>query len=258
MTGMGPMPTWNEPGRVQLAIKKSERAPLSEGNIKLMLELTGGDSNNDRLGLDLVIVSCMGGKKMNQLKTAMRFVVEMLSSIDRLSVVIFSKTARKLCPLQQITKDSRHRLQELILKELIADLSSSSHATNIEDGLQTGLKVLADRKVCVGRVAAIMLMSDGWESQDSDATRISVGNVPVYTFGLGQGRCVSTVLSAVAANSMGGTFSHVQITEGGALTMAFSQCLAGLFTVAVQDLELTVAASGDNSTILEVTSGSYP
>jgi hypothetical protein len=57
---------------------------------------------------------------------------------------------------------------------------------------------------------------------------------------------------------MGGTFSHVQITEGGALTMAFSQCLAGLFTVAVQDLELTVAASGDNSTILEVTSGSYP
>lgn len=106
------------------------------------------------------------------------------------------------------------------------------------EGLLTGLKVIADRKVNSNRVAGIMLMSDGQQS-NGDATRVTVGNIPVYTFGFGQDND-PMLLSAVAANSMGGTFSHVhQDIGGGSLIMAFSQCLAGLLTVSLQDLELS-------------------
>jgi hypothetical protein len=40
--------------------------------------------------------------------------------------------------------------------------------------------------------------------------------------------------------------------------MAFSQCLAGLLTVVVQDLTVTVARVEDESTIQKVAAGNYP
>jgi hypothetical protein len=240
-------------GRVQLAIKNYKKASCKECKKKVMLEITGGDYTIDRPGLDLVVVLDVGGsmwgEKMDQLKTAMVFVLRKLSPIDRLSVVTFSHVARKLCPLRQITEVSWLDLQSLIYK------LEPRGGNNIMDGLLTGLNVLAERKVSDARVSGIMLMSNGHQSE-GDATQVTIGNVPVYTFGFGADSD-PMVLSAVAANSMGGTFSHVQNIDGGGLTMAFSQCLAGLHTVSVQDLELTVAAVGNESTILKVTSGSY-
>lgn len=247
-----------EPGSVQLVIKQNQKTPLLKYNKKVMLELTGGDYTSERRGLDLVTVvdvsSSMHGKKMNQLKTALQFVLQKLSPIDRLSMVTYSNSATKLCPLRQITEASRRELQQLI-----DGLKARGDGTNIEDGLLTGLSVLDDRRVSDGRIAGIMLMSDGHQGPgDGDATQVMVrNNVPVHTFGFGTSSDPN-VLSSVATNSMGGTFSHVLQLGGGGLTMAFSQCLAGLLTVAVQHLELTVEAVGDESSIVKVSAGSYP
>ncbi|KAF2299751.1 hypothetical protein GH714_003058 [Hevea brasiliensis] len=64
-----------------------------------MLEITGGDSSNERPGLDLVAVldvsGSMKGEKIAKVKTAMLFVIKKLSPIDRLSVVTFSKDAAR-------------------------------------------------------------------------------------------------------------------------------------------------------------------
>lgn len=250
--GMRPTPI--KPGSVQLVIKSSKVTPFFKYKQKVMLELTGGDYTSDRPGLDLVAVLDvnvgMQGRKMDQLKIAMRFIIQKLSPIDRLSIITFSKAAKTLCPLRQITEASQQELQGLI-----SSLSVSSRFSNIQDGLLTGLKVLTDRKVSSGRIVGIMLMSNGLQSK-GDATQVTVGNVPVHTFGFGASSN-PWMLSEIAANSMGGTFSHVQNIGNGRLTMAFSQCLAGLLTVAVQNLELTVAAVGDKSTVLKVTAGSY-
>ena len=62
------------------------------------------------------------------------------------------------------------------------------------------------------------------------------------------------VLKAIADNSKGGTFSDVQRQND--LSIAFSQCLAGLLTVVVQDL--TVTFKETDSTIEEVCAGNYP
>ena len=64
------------------------------------------------------------------------------------------------------------------------------------------------------------------------------------------------VLKAIADNSLGGTFSDVQNTDN--LTKAFSMCLAGLLTVIVEDLTLTVTRIEDESTIEQVSAGNYP
>ncbi|KAF7082429.1 hypothetical protein CFC21_086301 [Triticum aestivum] len=227
------------PNSVQLVIKNSKEAPLKENNQKVMLELTGGDSSVDRPGLDLVVVldvsGSMSGEKIDEMKVAMQFVVRKLCPIDRLSIVTFSNDATRLCPLRQITRDSQRDLQKIV-NGLIA-----RGGTNISAGLQTGLKVLTDRKVSDGRVVGVMLMSDGHESS-GDARQAPVGNVPVYTFGFGKDSD-SLLLREVTAKSIGGTFSFARDMDG--LTMAFSHCLAGLLTVAAEELYLTVSCVRD-------------
>ncbi|KAM0873581.1 hypothetical protein ACQ4PT_037983 [Festuca glaucescens] len=244
---IGPRPRPIVPGRVQLVSKNNTKAPLEKNTQKVMLELTGGDSTGDRSGLDLVAVldvsGSMQGDKIDKMKTAMQFVIKKLSPTDRLSIVTFSDGAARLCPLRQITEASQPELQGLI-----GGLKAAGN-TNISDGLGTGLKV-SD-----GRVVGVMLMSDGQQNRGGDAAQVAVGKVPVYTFGFGADYD-PTVLNAVAKNSMGATFSVVNDIDG--LSMAFSQCLAGLLTVVVQDLKLTVARVADESTVQNVAAGSYP
>ncbi|KAG5542279.1 hypothetical protein RHGRI_021969 [Rhododendron griersonianum] len=237
-------------GKTSLRIISKNEAPLEESKFKVMLELTGAGSGNDRRGLDLVMVldvsGSMKGDKLEKMKTAVRFVIKKLSPIDRLSVVTFAASSERLCPLRQITEHSQTEIENKV-KALVAD-----GGTNIAAGLQTGLQVLNDRKLTGGRAVGIMLMSDGLQT-DGDATKVPVGKVPVHTFGFGQDHDPK-VLKAIADNSIGGTFSDVQNEDN--LSIAFSQCLGGLLSVVVQDLKLTVTKL--ESTIEKVSAGDYP
>ena len=58
----------------------------------------------------------------------------------------------------------------------------------------------------------------------------------------------------IAGNSKGGTFTDVRNEEN--LSIALSQCLAGLLTVVVHDLKLTVTQA--ESTIENISSGNFP
>lgn len=180
----GPQPTPIIQGRAQLVSINKSTVPLEETKLRVLLEITGGDYSSDRPGLDLVAVLDVSGSmnddgKLAKVKTAMLFVIKKLSPIDRLSIVTFSKDAKRLCPLRQITENSQKDLENLV-NELKAD-----GATNISAGLQTGLKVINDRHITGGRSVGIMLMSDGEQNAGGDAAQVPVGNVPVHTFGFG-------------------------------------------------------------------------
>ncbi|KAI8548792.1 hypothetical protein RHMOL_Rhmol07G0301500 [Rhododendron molle] len=247
---LGNKPVAFQAGKTSLRIINKNEAPLEESKFKVMLELTGAGSGNDRRGLDLVMVldvsGSMKGDKLEKMKTAVRFVIKKLSPIDRLSVVTFAASSERLCPLRQITEHSQTEIENKV-KVLVAN-----GGTNIAAGLQTGLQVLNGRKLTGGRAVCIMLMSDGLQT-DGDATKVPVGKVPVHTFGFGQDHDPK-VLKAIADNSFGGTFSDVQNEDN--LSIAFSQCLGGLLSVVVQDLKLTVTKL--ESTIEKVSAGDYP
>ncbi|KAL7248030.1 hypothetical protein ACSBR2_002848 [Camellia fascicularis] len=239
-------------GKTKASIINKTTAPLEESEFKVMLELTGAGSGNDRSGVDLVTVldvsGSMGGEKLEKMKIAMLFMIKKLSPSDRLSIVTFNGGSHRLCPLRQITENSQAEIEKLV-NALVAN-----GGTNISVGLQTGLKVLNDRRLTSGRVVGIMLMSDGQQSKGyDDPAQVRVGNVPVYTFGFGADHD-PTVLNAIANNSVGGTFADVRNQDN--LSIAFSQCLAGLLTVVVQDLKLTVTRV--ESTIVKVSAGNYP
>ncbi|CAL5440766.1 unnamed protein product [Camellia sinensis] len=238
-------------GKTKATIINKTTAPLEESKFKVMLELTGAGSDNDRSGVDLVTVldvsGSMGGEKLEKMKIAMLFMIKKLGPIDRLSIVTFNEGSQRLCPLRQITENSQWEIENLV-NSLVAN-----GGTNISAGLQTGLKVLNDRRLTSGREVGIMLMSDGQQNEGGDAAQVPVGNVPVCTYGFGADHD-PMVLNAIANNSMGGTFSDVRNQDN--LSIAFSQCLAGLLSVVVQDLKLTVTQV--ESTIVKVSAGNYP
>ncbi|XP_028111014.1 E3 ubiquitin-protein ligase WAV3-like [Camellia sinensis] len=238
-------------GKTKATIINKTTAPLEESKFKVMLELTGAGSGNDRSGVDLVTVldvsGSMRGEKLEKMKIAMLFMIKKLGPIDRLSIVTFNEGSQRLCPLRQITENSQGEIENLV-NSLVAN-----GGMNISAGLQTGLKVLNDRILTSGREVGIMLMSGGQQNKGGDAAQVSVGNVPVYTYGFGADYD-PMVLNAIANNSMGGTFSDVRNQDN--LSIAFSQCLAGLLTVVVQDLKLTVTQV--ESTIVKVSAGNYP
>ncbi|KAJ9189337.1 hypothetical protein P3X46_000645 [Hevea brasiliensis] len=162
----GSKPTPIVPGRVQLISINKNIVPLEESKLRVMLEITGGDSSNNRPGLDLVAVldvsGSMEGEKIAKVKTAMLFVIKKLSPIDRLSIVPVANE----------------------LESLINGLNAHGN-TNICAGLQIGLKVINDRSLSGGRSVGIMLMSDGQQNAGGDAATVPVGDVPVHTFGFG-------------------------------------------------------------------------
>ncbi|KAL5579148.1 hypothetical protein UlMin_011590 [Ulmus minor] len=209
-------------------------ALMEETKFGVMLDIMGAaESREDRLGVDLVTVldisGSMDGEKLEKMKIAMQFLIKKLSPIDRLSVVTFADESKRLCPLLQITENSRQEIEKLV-----NDLVAYGNA-NISSGLEEGLKVLYERRFTNRRSVRIMLMSDGCQDkQFLDAAEIDFRDVPIFTFGFGADYDPK-VLMAIAHNSDGGTFSDVQNQDK--LHIAFSECLAGLLTVAIQDLK---------------------
>ena len=172
-----------EAGNTKLTIFNKGTAPLEESNFTVMLQLTGAGSGDGRLGLDLVpvldISGSMAGEKLDKMKIAMQFVIKKLSSSDRLSIVTFNNEADVLCGLRRINENSKEEIENLI-NGLVA-----GYTTNLSDGLQTGLKVLKQRKFTSRRMEAILIMSDGQQNCGTDAAQVPVGNIPVHTFGFG-------------------------------------------------------------------------
>ncbi|XP_074318201.1 uncharacterized protein LOC141654996 [Silene latifolia] len=228
---------------------------LEKTDYRLVVELMGSGTEDRRCGVDIVTVLdvsySMWGKRLEKLKTSMNFLVKKLSPFDRLSIVTFSSKADRLCPLTRMDKNGQAKI-EMLINKLEAD-----NYTNITLGLQTALSVLAHRRQHEGRTTAIMLVSDGEQSSGYDhPSTVDVSRVPVYTFGLGTDHD-SKVLYEIASRSEKGTYSiaDVEGADSASLNIAFSSCLAGIISVVVQDLELTVTQL--DSDIQDVRAGNY-
>ncbi|KAL5220444.1 hypothetical protein ABZP36_025157 [Zizania latifolia] len=228
-------------------------ASLAPNDQEVMLELKGSSSSTDRAGLDLVAVidvsGSMEGDEINKVKAALIFIIRKLSDLDRLSIVTFSDMATRHCPLRFVTEVAQAELTAIV------DGLRAYGVTNIKHGLETGLGVVDGRRLTAGRAVNIMLMSDGMQNVDGDARAVQTKNVPVHTFGFGADHD-STVLEAIARNSLGGTFNYVANNVN--LTKPFSQLLGGLLTTIAQDLELTVTRIQGEATIKTVDAGTYP
>lgn len=224
-----------------------------------------------RAPVDLVTVldisGSMAGTKLALLKRAMGFVIQNLGSNDRLSVIAFSSTARRLFPLRRMSDAGRQQALQAV-NSLVAN-----GGTNIAEGLRRGAKVMEERRE-KNPVASIILLSDG---QDTYTVNGSGGNqpqpnyrsllplsihssdnssfqIPVHAFGFGTDHDASSMHS-ISENS-GGTFSFIE-TEA-VIQDAFAQCIGGLLSVVVQELQVGVECMHPSLRLGSLKAGSYP
>ncbi|CAK7332289.1 unnamed protein product [Dovyalis caffra] len=227
-------------------------------------------SEDSRALVDLVTVldvsGSMSGTKLALLKRAMGFVIQNLGPSDRLSVIAFSSTARRLFPLRRMTETGKLEALQAV-NSLV-----SNGGTNIAEGLRKGAKVLVDRK-WKNPVCSIMLLSDGQDTytvSSNSGTRprtdyksllpISIHQngstgfqIPVHAFGFGADHDAASMHSI--SETSGGTFSFIEAE--GVIQDAFAQCIGGLLSVVVQELQVKVECLHSRLQIGSIKAGSY-
>ncbi|CAH9077305.1 unnamed protein product [Cuscuta europaea] len=208
-----------------------------------------------RTPIDLVTVldisGSMVGTKLALLKRAMSFVIQNMGPADRLAVVAFSSTARRLFPLRRMS-DTGQRAALKAVNSLVAN-----GGTNITEGLRMGAKIMNDRKD-KNPVGSIILLSDGQDtykvSNNSEQLILpSRFEIPVHTFGFG-GDHDAEFLHNISEIS-GGTFSLIE-TEV-IIQDAFAQCIGGLLSVVVKDLKLSLDCVDPGVYLGSLTAGGY-
>lgn len=237
-------------------------------------EIDGADlpsiSPTSRAPVDLVTVldvsGSMAGTKLALLKRAMGFVIQNLGPSDRLSVIAFSSTARRLFPLRRMTHTGKHEALQSV------NSLSSNGGTNIAEGLRKGAKVLTDRK-WKNPVSSIILLSDGQDTYTTSSPRggntrsdyqsllpasmhrnsASGLHIPVHAFGFGADH--DAVSMHLISETSGGTFSFIEAE--GVIQDAFAQCIGGLLSVVVQELKVEVECIDPMLRLTSIKSGSY-
>ncbi|KAG9139765.1 hypothetical protein Leryth_021375 [Lithospermum erythrorhizon] len=227
-------------------------------------------SQTPRAPVDLVTVldisGSMAGTKLALLKRAMGFVIQNMGPSDRLAVIAFSSTARRLFPLRRMAESGRQQALQAV-NSLVAN-----GGTNIAEGLRKAAKVMEDRRE-KNPVTSIILLSDG---QDTYTVSNSNGNqhkpdyklllpssihnensssfeIPVHAFGFGTDHDASSMHSI--SEISGGTFSFIE-TEG-VIQDAFAQCIGGLLSVVVKNLHVNIECLHPKVHLRYLKAGSY-
>ncbi|KAL3830577.1 hypothetical protein ACJIZ3_019379 [Penstemon smallii] len=179
-----------------------------------------------RAPIDLVTVLdvrwSMSGAKLEMLKRAIRLVISSLGSSDRLSIVIFSATPKRLLPLTRMTPQGQRVARRII------DGLTCSQGTSMGEALKQATKILEERRER-NPVASIILLSDG-----QDDTVQSNNQRPE---------------SSSSHNISTTRFAHVEIPVHSSDFIreptedAFSKCVGELLSVVVQDLRIQLGFS---------------
>ncbi|XP_062100940.1 E3 ubiquitin-protein ligase WAVH1 [Humulus lupulus] len=189
-----------------------------------------------RAPIDLVTVvdvsSSMSGAKIQMLKRAMRLVISSLGSADRLSIVAFSATSKRLLPLKRMTTTGRRSA-----RRIVDALGTVGQGMSVSDALKKAAKVLEDRREKNPAATIMMLLSDNPPACDDDQRRYDRTS-----------RSSSPAVSSTRLSSFLDVPVHTIGFGDPSSEDAFANCIGGLLSVVVSDLRLQLGLiSGSSS-----------
>ena len=208
-------------------IKKNKRLPL---NISLVIDKSGS----------------MSGDKIENVKKAAEFVVNNCSNDDIYSIVTYSSYVQSLIP----AKKANNRERDIsAIRNIRAD-----GGTNLSGGLFAGFDEV-EKNFKSGRVNRVLLLSDGIANQGitdpntltQRASNLASDGISISTFGVGAN--YNEVLMAKLSQAGNGQYHF--ISSANQVAEIFSKEINGLFSVAAQDLNITIDTE-DGTELVEV------
>ncbi|XP_057542112.1 E3 ubiquitin-protein ligase WAVH1-like [Amaranthus tricolor] len=143
-------------------------------------------ATNCRPSVDIVVVLDirfeMNTKKFNSLKRSMKGIISSLSSNDRLSMVAFSSTPKRLLPLKRMTPSGRRTARRII--DAINVVSSEGKYSR-NDAFKKAIKVIQDRKEKNPSASIIFMDGQNEERENRDGLIVSstrFSEIPVHMF----------------------------------------------------------------------------
>lgn len=119
--------------------------------------------------MDLVTVIDVSGRmtgvRLQMMKRSMRLVISSLRETDRLSIVMFSSSSKRLLPLKRMSSSGRRAA-----RRIVDALGSNGQGMSVNDALKKAAKVLEDRREKNAAASIMLLSDDRHESAESNST----------------------------------------------------------------------------------------
>ncbi|KAK9664040.1 hypothetical protein RND81_14G015600 [Saponaria officinalis] len=207
---------------------------------------------NPRVPVDVVVVldvsGSMTGSNFSVLERDVKLLIRHLTPRDRLSIIAFSSTARRLFPLRLMNDATKTRAIQAV------DSVSTYGGTNIGEGLRKGVKVMLDRKF-KNPLGSIVVFTDGRETYTDTGTQgyesLIPSSIPVHTFLIGA-YLETSPMHLISENS-GGRLTHAPYLGNWNLE-SIGQCIGGRLRMFTQQLTVYVES---NLQLRSVEAGKY-
>ncbi|KFK34861.1 hypothetical protein AALP_AA5G202700 [Arabis alpina] len=135
-----------------------------------------------RSPVDLVTVLDVSGRNPESLKRTMRIVISNLKETDRLSIVAFSSSSKRLLPLRRMTANGRRSARRIvdIISVSGGGVAFAGEGMSVNDALKKAVKVLEDRRQ-KNPFATVFVLTD----RQAHQAHVAHSRIPVQTIWLG-------------------------------------------------------------------------
>ncbi|CAF2277177.1 unnamed protein product [Brassica napus] len=132
-----------------------------------------------RLPVDLVIVLDVAGR-LESLKRTMKLLISNLKETDRLSIVAFSSSSKRLLPLRRMTANGRRSARRIvdIISVSGAGVACNGGGITANDALKKAVKVLEDRRQ-KNPFATVFVLTD----RQAHQAQLAYSKIPVVWLG---------------------------------------------------------------------------
>ncbi|EAR87777.1 von willebrand factor type A (vWA) domain was originally protein (macronuclear) [Tetrahymena thermophila SB210] len=225
-------------------------------NIPIMVSVKTQDSTNDileeqkeqvkqaeqsRPSIDLVCVidnsGSMQGEKIQNVKTTLLQLLDMLNSNDRLSLILFNSYPTLLCNLRKVDDKNTPNIQKII------NSITAEEYTDINSGMLMAFNILQKRQF-FNPVSSIFLLSDGQDNGADEKIKKYINSnqslknecFSIHSFGFGSDHD-GPLMNRICQLKDGNFYYVEKINQ---VDEFFVDALGGLFSVVAQEILIEI------------------